>query len=529
MTTRRGLLISTALGWAAGQLGPGPRPLDGARLGASHARGHLLRDGGWAAPSGVSHDVDVVIVGGGVSGLSAAWRLAPLGLSVLVLELEPTLGGTSSWGEDGVVPHPWGAHYLPAPNLEAKPTLRLLERMGTITSWDAAGRPVFDRRALCHAPEDRVFYRGAWHHGLVPTAALERHELEEVERFTDTVESMSAVVDGDRHRFQIPISLSSTAPDALALDELSMADWLTREGFQTEFLRWFVRYATQDDFGADPDDVSAWAGLHYFAARRLKTDQLQGSHYLVWPEGNGRLVKALLDQAKPSTQSGALALAVRRDQGRTLVDWMDATSGRVATVRARGAVLAAPSFIARRLFAHGSYPERKSSPWLVANLHVERDRLEPDHPWDSVIYGSAGLGYVDASHQLTPPQKRTVLTYFRAFGRPDVSAARRDLEQRPWESLAQDVLDDLAPAHPFLRERVERMDFVVWGHAMPRPTVGFLRRGQPALVSLAPGVVWGHVDQAGIALFEEAQWAGVRAAERLLPDLGLPLSESWLG
>ena len=30
-------------------------------------------------------------------------------------ELEPFVGGTSSWGQTGVVPHPWGAHYLPAP------------------------------------------------------------------------------------------------------------------------------------------------------------------------------------------------------------------------------------------------------------------------------------------------------------------------------------------------------------------------------------------------------------------------------
>ena len=43
------------------------------------------------------------------------------------------------------------------------------------------------------------------------------------------------------------------------------------------------------------------------------------------------------------------------------------------------------------------------SPWLVANLHIERalhDRPGAPPSWDNVLYGSAGLGYVDARHQL---------------------------------------------------------------------------------------------------------------------------------
>lgn len=46
---------------------------------------------------------DVIIVGGGLSGMSAAHELADAGLSVLLLEANPYLGGrTSSWVEDGM-------------------------------------------------------------------------------------------------------------------------------------------------------------------------------------------------------------------------------------------------------------------------------------------------------------------------------------------------------------------------------------------------------------------------------------------
>jgi len=522
-------LLSTALGWAVGQLAPPPRPVTGSRIGASHLRGHVLRDGPIPAPSGDREQVDVVIVGAGVSGLSTAWRLASVGLSVVILELEPVIGGTSAWGSDGVVEHPWGAHYLPAPNVEAKATLRLLEAMGVVVGWDAASRPVFDPRVLCHAPEERIFYQGSWHSGLVPTDALEPHDLEELKRFSEIVEAYTDRRGNDgRYFFQIPLSESSRDPEALALDSMSMSAWLERQGFTSDFLKWHVRYSTLDDFGGDPEDVSAWAGIHYFAARKLRTAELAGSHYLVWPEGNGRLVKALKERSSADIRTDSMVLSLEPAAGGVDLAYWDVGADRVRAIHAKAAVVAAPGFIAKRLLSGAPVPERKSSPWLVANLHVDRP-LEPNHPWDSVIYGAEGLGYSDASHQLTPPTSETVLTYYRAYGAEDTRGTRRMLIDRTWPDLASDVLTDLAPAHPDLRARTKRMDIVVWGHGMPRPCPGFLgERPFEPLVTLGERIYWAHVDQPGMALFEEAQHSGVLAAETLLADLQLAMGDSWL-
>ena len=123
------------------------------------------------------------MVGSGVSGLSAAWRLRELGVKVTTLELEPFVGGTSSWGEAGVVQHPWGAHYLPVPERGARATLRLLAQLEVIRGWDPAGRPRFDPRLLCHAPEERIFYRGRWHKNLVPRTALPGEDGRDMDRF----------------------------------------------------------------------------------------------------------------------------------------------------------------------------------------------------------------------------------------------------------------------------------------------------------------------------------------------------------
>jgi hypothetical protein len=374
-----------------------------------------------------------------------------------------------------------------------------------------------------------VFFRGAWHPGLVPLGALDAAARGELARFGAIEAEMTARVGRDgRPWFQIPVAESSRDPEALALDQLSMAAWLDREGFRTPALRWYVRYATLDDFGGEPEDVSAWAGLHYFAARKLKTPELEGSHFLVWPEGNGRLVKALAASGGARRRTGALVTSVAPAGRGVEVVALEAPA-RAVRIEARAAIVATPAFVARRLVAGAvPLPTRAASPWLVANLHVDRP-ADPDLAWDSVIWDADGLGYVDASHQRTSLVDRTVLTYYRAFGGPDVAAARASLLAAPWGALADDVLRDLAPAHPDLRERTSRVDVLVWGHAMPRPRPGFLGpRPFEVPTRLADRVAWAHVDQTGMALFEEAQARGVRAAEATAEDLGVALGESWL-
>ena len=41
-------------------------------------------------------------------------------------------------------------------------------------------------------------------------------------------------------------------------------------------------------------------------------------------------------------------------------------------------------------------------------------------------------------------------------------------------------------------------------------------------------VAWAHVDQPGMALFEEAHACGVRAAETIAASMGIAIGESWL-
>ena len=99
-------LLATFLGVPFALAGGCSRRLplpDGRIVGTSMALGHQLRDSLVPAPAaGAWERVPVVIVGGGVAGLSAAWRFLHAGFDRFVLlELEPAVGGTSRSGGRG--------------------------------------------------------------------------------------------------------------------------------------------------------------------------------------------------------------------------------------------------------------------------------------------------------------------------------------------------------------------------------------------------------------------------------------------
>jgi hypothetical protein len=167
------------------------------------------------------------------------------------------------------------------------------------------------------------------------------------------------------------------------------------------------------------------------------------------------------------------------------------------------------------------------APWLVANLTLDRrPRAAGDdapEAWDNVIVDSPGLGYVVATHQAlrAAPEARTVWTYYRALADGDPAAERRRLLTMDWRASAELVLADLERAHPDVRDCVSRVDVMRHGHAMPRPEPGFLaaRRAWWS-PPLGTRVLYANSDVSGLSLFEEAQFRGVRAAERGMALVG---------
>ncbi|MEZ6188969.1 MAG: FAD-dependent oxidoreductase [Planctomycetota bacterium] len=516
-----------ALGWLSGCPEPARRrlPLPEVVLhGQDVSLGHRLREARAGTPAReVEHDV--LVVGAGVAGLSCAWRLRREGLSPRVLDLGREPGGNARSGRNEVSAYPWGAHYLRAPTREHPALETFLREVGVLRGVDARGQLDWDTRAVCAAPLERCFQGGVWSEGLLPPG----HGAEdgaELARFAEQVEALSRAQGADGRRvFSLPLERSSRDPEWLALDRQSFAAWLDAEGYTRPAVRWYFDYACRDDYGCTAASTSAWAGLHYFCARHTEDPTRDVS--LTWPEGNGRLVR-LLFEAQGGTDFAGRALCVGLEPGApgepSAATLYHAEEGALVRHRARHLVWAGPRFQLARLLPEPP-PGVESfsySPWLVVNVTLAQPPGGYGAPlsWDNVPYDSPSLGYVLATRDARPGQP-CVVTWYRPFFELEPPQAREALLALDEAAIRERVCADLFGMHPTLEGQVLGLDAWRWGHALVRPTPGFLwGEARQAATEPLGSLVCANSDQSGLPLFEEAFYRGVAAGEQVLAASG---------
>jgi hypothetical protein len=505
----------------------------GGIVGASDVFGHQVRDRlKIEVPQEAWSDVPVVIVGGGIAGLTAAWRLQNAGFhDFVLLELEPAPGGTSRPGTTGSISYPWGAHYIPAPAKENTALISLLDEMGVIEGEDNDGEPIIAEQFLCRDPEERIFYKGRWYEGLYLHAGASAEDEQQLTKFNSEINRWVSWRDAKgRRAFTVPVSACSDDAEVTALDRVSMGEWMQQRGLVNPRLRWWVDYACRDDYGMTVDQTSAWAGLFYFCARVLKPG-VESQSLITWPEGNGRFVFHFVAKTLRQLQLDRAAVDINPLSDRVEITTLDRNARNPHGYRAKHVIFAAPQFMARYVIR----PYRENPPphlsefqfgsWMVANLTL-KDRPQPSSPrdfplaWDNVLYESESLGYVVATHQRGIDRGPTVFTYYYPLCDEDARTGRTRLLETDWRGWADVALTDLSRAHADIRDLVERLDVMRWGHAMIRPRTGFMW-GQARREGAKPfrSIHFAHSELSGVALFEEAFDHGLRAADEVLSSI----------
>jgi hypothetical protein len=410
------------------------------------------------------------------------------------------------------------------------------------------GRTVADERHLCHSPQERLFFEGQWIEGLLPGAEPGSRRREQYERFAALVAAAQKLARAPQPAFTLPAHRSAWNPELAALDAGTFAAWLGANGIDDPVMRQYLDYCCRDDYGAGIEAVSAWAGLHYFASRHGFAAAAAGSEVgsaagereavFTWPEGNAWLVERLaVPLGTPGDPGAARApgqrlhrghtvLALREERHGVQVLALDDAAGAPIAWQAALVVVALPIFAARRIVQNpppaltAAAAALTYAPWLVANLLLDKplyDRPGAAPAWDNVIHGGSGLGYVNAAHQglSASPGGPQIITAYHALP----GAERAALLERDAPAWAERVLGELQSAHPDLRQRVQRIDLMRWGHAMAVPRPGLQRH--PALVALRKErgrVRYAHADLAGYSVFEEAFIAGCEAAAAAVPS-----------
>ncbi|MEC5385166.1 NAD(P)-binding protein [Uliginosibacterium sp. H3] len=507
------------------------------------AEGHLLRDAAKLPPPSGDIDCDVAILGSGVAGIAAAWRLAREGRRNILMISGPEPDGNAAGASMAGQACPTGAHYLPLPSMESRHVREMLADVGVITADAFSQLPEFDERILVHPEAERLLRAGKWYEDLLPEQASSDMERAEHQRFLRHIEHLKTATGSDGKRaFAMPIALSSQDETWRALDRLSFRDWLAREGYRSAPLHWYANYACRDDYGTDYQHTSAYAGLHYFASRAGEARNAEPGTVLTWPDGLQGLVRALRgriafgtrldDEHAPRQMAGFAARVQLRNKGIEVLVVQPASGDsplRSMRVRARHAICAMPLHVATHIVedmrGFGFDPamhQPQNAPWMVSNFLMRRfpeERGAAQLAWDNVAYEGKGLGYVVATHQLIRVAKpeQTVFTAYNALSDDSPQDARRWLQTASPEALLERAAGDLHLAYERLWPYVERVDITLRGHAMASPRPGYLsNKGLLALREVDGPLQFAHSDLSGYSVFEEAAWWGDVAAKRLL-------------
>lgn len=330
------------------------------------------------ATNGNTTTTDVVVVGAGFAGLTAARRLRQAGRDVVVLEARDRVGGRVRNHDLG------GGQIVEVGGQFVGPTqtrmLALAAEMGVATY------PVYDdgRHVLRTA--------GTWRsYREVP--AMDPRVLLQTGRAGVALRRLAAQVD--------PAAPWTADP---SLDQRTFDDWLRATVSNAE-ADGIVRLAARTIFAAEPREHSLLHAAFFVASAggvMALTEVKRGAQEMRFVGGSNAIADAM---------AAALGDVVRLNHAVTAIAWSD-DGVQVRTnrggVRARHAVLAVPPALAAQLaFEPGLPPEKRGLLDALQHGDVIKVNVVYPTPWwrDFELSGQAATdaGHISATFDNTPP------------------------------------------------------------------------------------------------------------------------------
>jgi protoporphyrinogen/coproporphyrinogen III oxidase len=425
---------------------------------------HEVRDGKVFARPAASAKHDVVIVGGGVSGLTAAYRLQHR--DALLLEKEPHWGGNAYVMEYEGSTYATGSAFLES-NSEAYHFSKEIG-LDPLPVNNPDGSII-----------DEVFVPDTWGDGLnkLPYTPFAR------ESFKKFKKEMMAIDLEKRGRELFTVSFSSFMRD-----------------YTAEVKLWWDTFGPSN-WGAISDDTAATMGIG--ALQDMVVASTSDNRY-TWPGGLGAITKKLADTLQPiygeRMQAGATTVAVVPGKDDVQVTYM--TGGELKTVSAKTVIMATPKFITRRIVE--GIPEKQSAamkqiryaPYCVVNLIFDKPVFNKGY--DTWCPGNTFTDFIVADWVIRKKtgykQKHNILSCYT----PLREAQRASLlTEDGAKSLAADVLHDFQKLMPGMNANPLEVHIYRRGHPMYMATPGLYTQVQPIVRQPMDRVFFANTDSEG--------------------------------